>query len=152
MRLSGFNLIFVSLILLSRSEIIQFPEVLTATYTTTAYQIPKVFNNKAIKWQESQYPSREKEYTLYYDRRNRASRIEYTNENGVHMTSIRNYAEVFIWSNLLKLQHYEVRIESFNGEDLCEYSYLGESFPEPDFPETIQFVVCAYRFEQTNCL
>ena len=39
-----------------------------------------------------------------------------------------------------------MHIESIDGEDVCEYSYLGESFPEPQFPGTISFQV------ETHCV
>ncbi|KAK8790334.1 hypothetical protein WA588_000493, partial [Blastocystis sp. NMH] len=111
-------LLWVALIAAAQSEI-EFPNAITAEFITIAHQIPET----------SEYPLREKHYSLYYDRTRQAGRIEQSMENGVKVTDIRDYKA-----------HYEVHIESIDGEDVCEYSYLGESFPEPQFPDTISFL------------
>ena len=41
----------------------------------------------------------------------------------------------------LILQHYEVRIERVDDQEICEYSYLGEQFPDPEFPSSVKYNV-----------
>ena len=88
-----------------------FPEAFSGEYITTAHQIPET----------SEYPQRVKQYRVNVDRALGGSRITYEEEGEVGVTIIRNYKE-----------HYEVRLETVDGIQTCEYSFMAESMPEPE--------------------
>ncbi|KAK8821742.1 hypothetical protein WA556_002189 [Blastocystis sp. ATCC 50177/Nand II] len=99
------------LLALAGAADLSFPTQFSAAYSTIAHQIPET----------SEYPSRVKHYQVNVDRSLGGSRIVHEEDGSVLVTLIRNYNA-----------HYEVRLEKVDGIETCEYSFMGESMPEPN--------------------